>query len=101
MAERLGIDAEKVEYVINGLSRGMEDLGALITKVSDTSKSIEQYWTSDASASFDNATQDFVSKANEIIPVLESLRGWVQDTANEYASFDAHASSTFSSFINA
>lgn len=99
MGETLGTEADKIQMVLDGLSRGMEDLEDLITRVNETSKSIASYWTSDASASFDASMQDFVAKTKEIIPVLESIRGWVLDTAANYANQDAETRSAFEQFI--
>lgn len=91
----VGVDYGKVEVIISELAQEIKDLGETIEEVDSVSKSIETTFGGQAGTAFQNTMADYVTKANQAIPVLTSIKDWVNQTAEAYKEYDGQIAGKF------
>ena len=91
----VGVDYIKVESIVSELAQEIKDLEETITEVESVSKSIETTFGGEAGTAFQNTMADYVSKANQAIPVLTSIKEWVSKTAEAYQEYDGQIAGKF------
>lgn len=91
----VGIDFDKVESIINDLKAEITRLSDTTEEVSNVSKSIEETFGGQAGHAFQLTMADYVTKANDAIPVLESIVQWVEDTRAAYEEYDGQIADKF------
>lgn len=91
----LGIDFEKVESIINDLNSEKQQLEETISEVGSVSASIEATFGGQAGQAFQTTMTDYITKANDAIPVLESIVDWIETTRDTYSEYDGQIASKF------
>ncbi len=91
----VGVDYGKVEQILTELDQEITALSQSIEDVTSTSTSITDTFSSEAGTAFQTTMSDYVKNAEEAIPVLESIRKWVEQTAAEYEAQDKEIASKF------
>jgi len=91
----VGVDYSKAEAIISELAAEIKELEETIVEVESVSKSIETTFGGQAGTAFQNTMSDYVTKANQAIPVLTSIKDWVTQTVEAYNEYDGQIASKF------
>ncbi|MEE1304122.1 MAG: WXG100 family type VII secretion target [Agathobacter sp.] len=92
----VGITYSEVEEIVKGITEQKDKLEETIESVESVSKTISATFSGEAGTAFQDTMALYKTKANEALPVLESICNWLNTTSTNYSDADTTIAGYFS-----